>query len=186
MDNDDIVIESEDETLEGEGSSVSILNEKLKKIKLELATVKAERQEYLDGWQRAKADYVNIKKRSEEERSVFIRDAASGLLKAMLPALDSFEHAVASPHAQDPAWLLGIQNTYTQLIKALEAEGIVSFDPLGEMFDPNKHEPVETVAVTDVQRDNTVTKVYQRGYALYGTIIRPARVAIGQYKKDTD
>ncbi len=184
MEEDDIVIESEDESLEGEGSSASKLNERLKKLRAELAVAKKERQEYLDGWQRAKADYVNIKKRGEDERGAFVRDASSALVKEILPALDSFEHALASPHSSDPAWLEGMQNTYSQLMKALEDKGVVAFDPLGETFDPAKHEPVETVAVTDVARDNTVTKVHQRGYALYGTIIRPARVAVGHFKNE--
>ncbi|MES2135185.1 MAG: nucleotide exchange factor GrpE [Patescibacteria group bacterium] len=178
---DDVVIEPDDESLEGEGASATKLSAQIKKIKSELEKALKERQEYLDGWQRAKADYVNIRKRAEDERQALVKGASRGLVEALLPALDSFDHAMSSVEGGG-AWIEGIKNTHSQLMKALEAEDVSAFDPLGEIFDPNVHEPVETVAVTSEVEDNTVTKVYQKGYTLHGTIIRPARVAVGHYQ----
>ena len=100
----------------------------------------------------------------------------------MLPALDSFEQALASMEVNS-AWLEGVKNTHAQLLQALAKEGVVAINPLGEIFNPMEHEPVETVAVETTKEDNTVTKVHQKGYALNGIVIRPARVAVGHYKK---
>ncbi len=180
---DDVVIEPDDESLEGEGSSASKLSEKLKKLKEELAKVSQERQEYLDGWQRAKADYVNVRKRADEDRHVLVRSAATGIVKALLPALDSFDHALEAASAAD-AWADGIKNTHAQMIKALEAEGLRQFDPTGEVFDPHMHEPVETVLVENESKENIILKTHQKGYSLNGMIIRPARVAVGHLKQD--
>lgn len=178
-DDNDMVFEADSE--EEGGTTAEALQKKLKKIKIELAASNVEKQQYLDGWQRAKADYVNIKKRTEDERQSLVREASLGLVEALLPVLDSFEHALEAPNA-DEKWLQGITNTYTQLKKTLEGEGLVFFDPLGEKFDPARHEPVGTVAVEEESSDNTVTKVYQSGYTLHGKVIRPARVAVGHYK----
>lgn len=178
---DDIVIESDDESLEGEGSTAEKLAEKNKKLRLELANSNKEKQEYLDGWQRAKADYVNIRRRAEEERQVLVRDASKSLIEALLPALDSFDQAISTAEGSG-SWVEGIKNTHSQLMKALKAEGVSAFDPLGEVFDPVQHEPVERVAVKSQSEDNVVTKVYQKGYTLHGTIIRPARIAVGHFE----
>ena len=179
---DDITIDSDDETLEGEGSSADKLSARLKKLREDLSKANKEKQEYLEGWQRAKADYVNVRKRSEEERGVLVRSASLSLVKEMLPALDSFEQALASMEGNS-AWLEGVKNTHAQLLQALAKEGVVAINSLGEIFNPMEHEPVETVAVETAKEDNTVTKVHQKGYALNGIIIRPARVAVGHYKK---
>ncbi len=184
MDEDnDIVIESDDESLEGEGASASKLLERIRKLKEELVQAKKEKQENLDGWQRAKADYVNAKRRAEEERASLVRNAASDIVTTLLPALDSFDHALETM-TDKGAWYEGIKNTHQQFIKALYTEGVEVFDPLGELFDPNRHEPVEIVAVETKNEDNTVTKTYQKGYVLNGAIIRPARVAVGHFKSE--
>lgn len=183
MIDDDVTIESDDETLEGEGASADKLSAKLKKLREDLAKANKEKQEYLEGWQRAKADYVNIRKRAEEERGSLIRSASLALLKELLPALDSFDQAISSAETGG-AWLEGIKNTHVQFLKVLEKEGVTILNPLGEIFDPMQHEPVETVAVESPKEDNTVTKVHQKGYLLNGIVIRPARVAVAHVKAD--
>lgn len=182
QDSDDIVIETDDESLEGEGSSADKLKEKLKKAKEELTKATAEKQEYLEGLQRMKADYINAKKRSEEERQSMALYASEPLVSSLLPVLDSFDHALMAADGDEP-WLAGIKNTHAQLLKALAQNGVESFDPTGETFDPLFHEPVETLAVSSQEEDNTVTKVHQKGYTLRGKVIRPARVAVGHYEK---
>lgn len=177
----DVVIESEDESLEGEGASATKLLARIKKLKVDLEKTSKERQEYLDGWQRAKADYVNVRRRAEEERQSLVESASLHIMESVLPALDSFDHALESETGTD-AWVEGVKNTHAQLVKALSLEGLESFDPLGLPFDPIRHEPVERVAVMSAKEDNIVTKTHQRGYTLHGAVIRPARVAIGHYQ----
>ena len=181
QDGDDITIETDDESLEGEGASADKLREKLKKAKEDLAKAQEEKREYLEGWQRAKADYINIKKRAEDDRQGHAMYAAEAIVSSLLPVLDSFDHALAASNG-DEAWLEGVKNTHAQLVKALAQNGVESFDPLGEKFDPILHEPVETLAVSTPEEDNTIAKVHQKGYILRGKVIRPARVAVGHYQ----
>lgn len=176
-DADDVVFESED----GEGNTKSP-EEKLKDLREKLKNAEKEKGEYLEGWQRAKADYVNAKKRAEDDRKSMALYACEGLVLSLLPVLDSFDHALASSAGDEP-WLEGIKNTHAQLLKALSANGVEAFDPLGKTFDPNLEEPVETLAVGTPEEDNTITKVHQKGYVLRDKVIRPARVAVGHYQK---
>jgi molecular chaperone GrpE len=178
MSDDDVIFEPEEDS--NEGAPAELLRKKLKKAKEELEKANREKGEYLEGWQRAKADYVNAKKRAEEARENTARYAAEGLIVSLLPVLDSFDHALAAAEG-DEAWLLGIKNTHAQLMKALRENGVESFDPKGEKLDPLFHEPVETLAVSDAEEDNTILKVHQKGYSLRGKVIRPARVAVGHF-----
>lgn len=173
---DDVVFESED----GEGNAKTP-EERLKELREKLKNTQKERDEYLEGWQRAKADYVNAKKRAENDRQAAALYASEALMVSLLPVLDSFDHALAAAEGDEP-WLEGIKNTHAQLLKALAGNGVESFDPIGETFDPLLHEPVETLAVSVPEEDNIVTKVHQKGYTLRGKVIRPARVAIGHYQ----
>ncbi|MDE2079274.1 MAG: nucleotide exchange factor GrpE [Patescibacteria group bacterium] len=181
MSDDDFVIEA-DENEEG-GSTAEVLQKKLKKVKEELAKANKEKAEYLEGWQRAKADYVNAKKRAEDERRDLHKYATEPLVSSLLPVLDSFDHALQAADG-DEAWLEGLRNTHAQLMKALSQNGVESFDPKGEQFDPVLHEPVETLATKKPEEDNIVTRVHQKGYTLYGKVIRPARVAVGHYQEN--
>jgi|SRR6185295_2287394 len=176
MSDDDIVFEEED----GEGNTKNP-EEKLKELKEKLKKALKERDQYLEGWQRSKADYINLKKRGEDDRQTMAAYASEGIVLSLLPVLDSFDHALASSQG-DEAWLEGIKNTHTQLLKALRQNGVESFNPLGDIFEPTMHEPVETLAVSSPSEDNTVTKVHQKGYTLRGKVIRPARVAVGHYQ----
>lgn len=178
-DQDDVVIEP-DADEEG-GTTAEALQKKLKKAKEELAKANTEKRQYLEGWQRAKADYVNAKKRAEDDHQKLVSKASEDLISSLLPVLDSFDHALLAAQGDEP-WLDGIKNTHAQLMKALEAKGVSSFDPMGEKFNPILHEPVETLAVSTPEEDNIITKVHQKGYALHGKVIRPARVAVGHYK----
>lgn len=177
-DSDDVTIEPEED--EDGGASAEVLRKKLTKAKEELEKANAEKREYLEGWQRSKADYINAKKRFEEGRESMALYATEALVTSLLPVLDSFDHALTAAEG-DEAWLEGIKNTHAQLMKALEQNGVTAFDPKGEILDPLLHEPVETLAVSDKEEDNTILKVHQKGYTLRGKVIRPARVAVGHF-----
>ena len=176
--NDDVTIEPED----GEGSTKT-LQQKLKDIKEKLSLVEKERVSYLEGWQRAKADYINLKKRAEEDRGTFTKYAGESLILELLPVLDSFEGALSHVDGVSDEVLSGLKNTYTQFLQVLASQGSKPFDPLRDPLDPTKHEPMDTLAVQDKSDDNTVTKVYQKGYTLHGKVIRPARVQVAHFTK---
>lgn len=176
MPDDDIVVEPED----GEGS-VKTPEQKIKELRDALKKTEKERAEYLEGWQRAKADYINAKKRAEEGRLEDLKFACQGLIFDILPSLDSLNQALSHLES-DSEVAKGLLNTRTQIMGILETYGLKESDPMDKIFDPSLHEPMDTLAVSNESEDNTVTKVYQKGYTLHGKVIRPARVQVGHYQ----
>jgi len=159
---------------------------KLKKMREKLARCDEEKKQILDESQRAKADFLNARKRLEEER---IRDRVRYQQKhvmEMLPLCDSFQMAMSDKEAWEKAdenWRKGIEGIHTQLLKILESYGVKAVDPVGEHFDPHKHEAIGTEEVDDEKLKDTVISVVQRGYEMThgdtAEIIRPARVTTG-------
>jgi molecular chaperone GrpE len=157
----------------------------LKKLRERLKKAVEEKQEYLEGWQRSRADFANYKREealihaSKEER------IKREFVESLLPALDSFETAFAATwyHDAAPEWKAGIMSIYRELVRSLDRFGVTLYSPLGEAFDPSKHEALRQTAVLDEKEDNTVVSVERSGYNIGDTIIRPAQVTIGVYNK---
>jgi molecular chaperone GrpE len=160
--------------------------EAFKKIKDKLTKALAEKQEYLDGWQRAKADFVNFKKRSEEERKDFIKFSNESLITEFIPVLESFEMAFANKEAWEKAdknWRTGVEYIHNQLVSTLESNNLKKLDPISQKFDPMLHEAIEFVPVTDESQDHKILAVIQRGYDLNGRVIKAPKVKVGEFKK---
>ena len=175
---DDIAYEMEEAT--------DKIESKLDKIKKELKKCQQEKQEYLDGWQRSKADYINLKKRSDEEKNNIRKFGAEEMTSDLLGVVDSFEMAFKDKDAWNNApesWRSGIEFIYSQLIKALENNGVIEINPLGEPFNPEAHNSVEILEVDEKEKDGIVVEVMQKGYSLSGRNIRPATVKVGQFKE---
>lgn len=170
--NDDVTLETED----GEGNTQTGA-QKLTELREKLKKVQKERDEYLDSLQRMKADYINARKRFEEDGKSIARFAAESVVAELLPVMDALEMALL--HGENAE---GVKNIKTQLEKVFAENGVTSFGEIGEVFDPALHEPVETLAVETLEEDNKVTKVHQKGYSLNGRIIRPARIAVAHYQ----
>jgi molecular chaperone GrpE len=175
----------DDMTIEQDGSEELGIDEevssgkadtKLGKLKKELESVKKEKQEYLDGWQRAKADYVTLLKRLEEERS---NAETKGIIKAssqFIAVLDSLARAKA--HGEIPESFAGIAS---QLESSAKALGLTQFGGVEDEFDPSRHEALGQDVVTDMTLDNTVTAVLENGWERNGSVIRPAKVRVGEF-----
>lgn len=139
-----------------------------------------------DELQRAKADFLNARRRLEDER---MRDRIrykKEFLTTLLPLCDSFQMAMSDAalwEKADPAWRKGVEGIYTQLQTILTTNGVRAFDPAGQTFDPYRHEAVGTEIVVDSAQQDTVISVMQSGYELTHDgetdIIRPARVTTG-------
>lgn len=160
--------------------------DQIKKLREKVKALTKEKQEYLDGWQRARADYQNFKKQTEDSRKDMIAFATAGLLEEIIPALDAFDLAMGNKVAWekvDANWRKGIEYIYSQLVGVLDTHGLKQFNPLGEKFDPTRHEPTESIETTNPTEDGTVLAVLQKGYDLSGKIIRPAKVKVGELKK---
>lgn len=182
QDADDVVFETE---LDSDNAKDPA--EMIKALKEKLKVSQKERQEYLEGWQRTKADFVNAKKREEEERGEFVKFSKRELIKELLPALDSFHTAFGNKDAWEKVdlnWRMGVQYIYSQLLGALEKHGITLIDPkVGEPFDTAQHASIESVPTANKTEDHTVQAVVQKGYALHGKILEPAKVKIAEYRE---
>ncbi len=168
---------------DGEGNTAGT-KDTVKDLREKLKKALAEKQEYLEGWQRSKADFVNARKREEESRAELVKFANEDLIFELLPALDSFTMAFANKEAWEKAdknWRQGVEYIYAQLMSALERSGLKSFDPKGEKLDPFKHTAISTVPVADQAQEHTVVEVVQKGYTLRDKVIRPAQVKVGEY-----
>ncbi len=177
--NDDITL-----TVDAEQENLRDPAEAVKKLKEALTACKKERQEYLSGWQRAQADYANLKKDEERDRTRFVKFATETFLKELLPALDSFHTAFGNKEAWEKVdlnWRMGVQHIYAQLRSVLERHGLSFIEPkIGEPFDPKQHQSVGTAGVEKREQEHTVAAVLQKGYALHGKIVEPAKVQVGE------
>lgn len=171
---DDIDFEPDDEL-----GDIGALTAKLKKLKTELEQVKRERQEYLDGWQRCKADAINAKKDAEaygKRAAELLREA---LVHDIIPALDSFDAAVGSESWTEISngFRSGMENVRNQLIDALKRHGIERYGKVGERFDHSLHEAVEERE--DIAGEaGTIVRILRYGYRMGDRILRAAHVVV--------
>jgi molecular chaperone GrpE len=136
----------------------------------------AQRDEYLALAQRTQADFENYRKRVARESAAAAERGVAKLVKELLPALDNLDRALEAADQQDPL-LEGVRLVRAELSAALARVGIESYDPVGEPFDPAYHEAMAQQPVEGAE-SGTVVEVYQPGYQLSGTVIRPARVVV--------
>ena len=164
-----------------------------KKFREEIKKLQKEKEEYLTGWQRAKADYINLQKELDLVRVNVSILAREKMAEKLLPALDSFEMAFGDKEhweTLDKDWREGIESIYQQLISGLAGSGIEKIDQTEIPFDPSIHQSISSVPIDDKSKDHTVEKVFQAGYkigglsAQAGRVIRPAKVSIYEYKTE--
>lgn len=148
------------------------------KQKAELISAKAE--EYLDGWKRAKADFINYKNRQDEVMADFRKYAKEGFILEILPVLDSFSEALKHIPGRDKDlnWAKGIVQIKNQLEEILKNNGLEEIKTTGEKFNPEFHEAVEMVE-SDKQSGIIIDEA-QKGYTLNGKVIRAAKVRVAK------
>jgi molecular chaperone GrpE len=142
----------------------------------ELVRTAAERDEYLALAQRTQADFENYRKRVARESALAQERGVARLAKELLGALDNLDRALDAAAKDDPL-LDGVRLVRAELGSALARVGVESFSPAGEVFDPALHEAMAQQPVEDAE-SGTVVEVYQPGYRLGTSVIRPARVVV--------
>jgi len=147
----------------------------------EVEELKLKCEEYLNGWKRERADFINYKKDEVERISSLVKYANEGIIYNLIPILDNFN--LAEQHAnKDDESVKGLLLIKKQLEDLLIKEGIESIEVLGKPFDPNFHEVIEEIgpseALAKEGEPGTVVAEVQKGYTLNGKLIRPARVKI--------
>lgn len=161
--------------VEGEAAEVMpSLEEMLKQA--ELAA-----QEHHDAWLRAKADADNIRKRTQVEIANAHKFAVEGFSSELLAVKDSLEAAIKVETADLASMKSGIELTLRQLVSVFEKFNLSEIDPMGEKFDPHKHQAISMVEADAAP--NTVVSVLQKGYLLHDRVLRPALVMVAKAKE---
>jgi molecular chaperone GrpE len=134
--------------------------------------------QYLALAQRTQADFENYRKRTAREAALAADRGMAKLAKALLPALDHLELALrAAEEHGGGEFAKGIRQIQAEMVGALGRVGIQAFSPQGEPFDPVEHEAMASQPVEGAE-PGTVVEVYQQGYRINGTVLRPARVVV--------
>jgi len=161
------------------------LKKTLKKLRADLKQAKKEKEEYLTGWQKERADFANYKKDEETRKAVFSEAMRERILTRFLSVIDSFNMAFANKEAWEkvePNWRIGVEHIYSQLNAIFEEYGVKPVGEAGETFDPNIHQSIDMVVTDKKEFDHKVANVIQKGYKLGERIMRPARVNVYEYK----
>ncbi|MDD5032593.1 MAG: nucleotide exchange factor GrpE [Candidatus Pacebacteria bacterium] len=167
--NDEISVEKEDE----------FPKDKLKKLKEELKKCEKEKEEYLLGWQRSKADFINARKDEEKRREEFVKFANSLIIYDIIPVLDSLELAFSCfPAKEQNKHGDGIRLIKLQIENVLKKYGLKEIKSLGETFNPEFHESVGEIESD--KESGAVAEEIQKGYILNGKILRPAKVKLAK------
>ena len=167
---DDVIFEPEEES--------SFKAKTPDKLKKKLKACEEERKEYLAGWQKARADLINLRKQDEIEKQHLRKFVTEDLISELISTLDSFDMAFANKESWEAVskeWRVGVEYIYNQLLETLSRHGLNTIKPLDNVFDPQKHEAVEMVP----GKNNIVVEVIQKGYELNGKVIRTAKVKVG-------
>lgn len=173
MEKDDEVVVEPDGSEELTRDDAGEASGKVARQKGEIEKLRVEKQEYLDGWQRAKADYVNALKRFEEEKKAAVELGKILTVGAFLPVMDSLERAQAA--GEIPETFKGIA---MQLEAAAHALKLSKLGAPGERFDPMIHEALGQDPTEEREKDDTVSAVLETGWKSGEGVIRPAKVRV--------
>ena len=151
----------------------------LNEIKQQLEECQKQKAEYLSGWQRERADFLNYKKEEVERMETIIKFANEELILRMLPVLDNMDVAEKKipEDLKKNENIKGILQIRTQILDFLKSQGIEEIKTIGLKFDPNFHEAAGEVEVKDKESGIVIEEV-QKGYTMCGRVIRPAKVKI--------
>ncbi len=154
---------------------------KLKELREKLKVCEEEKRQHLEDLQRAKADFLNSRRRLEEQLARDRERAKDGILEELLTLSDSFETALADPRFgdADEQWRTGIEAIYAKLVGVLKGNGVEPIEALGKPFDPAEHEAVSSITVENSGHEETVVAVLQKGWKRGETVLRPAKVTVG-------
>ena len=163
-------------------TQIAALSAQAQETQAERERLTAQAAENLDGWQRARAEFANYKRRVEAERAELAASAGAEALKRVLPAVDDFERAMQTlpDDLKDNPWVNGVLMVQRKLNAALEQSGItpIAIDP-GDAFDPNVHEAI-THEDSDQFTSQQIIGEVQRGYKIGDRVLRPALVRVAR------
>jgi molecular chaperone GrpE len=151
----------------------------LQALREELELAHAQAAEYLEGWQRARAEFANYKRRVEAEREEIRHVSNEALLLKLLPVVDDFERAFRTVPEEltEVPWVNGMKMILRKLQAVLESENVTPIETAGQLFDPLLHEAVMQEESADYPDEHVMEEI-QRGYRLGERVLRPAMVKV--------
>ncbi len=155
----------------------------LNSLKQALDAEKEKAEEYLVNWQRALADYINLKRRNDQERKDLSKFANSVLILSLLPTLDDLERALSSlppKPAKSAGWIDGIKLIEQNLKTTLQSQGVTPVEAIGKPFDPSFHEAVRQ----NKGKEGIIIEELQKGYFLNDKLLRPSVVVVGNGEEE--
>jgi molecular chaperone GrpE len=180
--NEDEVILEHDEEADVEFEEFGATDkDKIKKLRDQLKDSQKKSAENMDGWQRALADYANLKKDSAEQVKELKGYVLESFIEELFPVLDSFDMAMKNKETWESVnenWRKGIEYIYIQLTSILSNNQVEVVGNVGEKFNPDMHVAIEEIETDDEKKDHTVSEVVQKGYKGMKGVIRPAKVKI--------
>ncbi len=148
---------------------------------------KIEAVDYKDKWLRALAEYENLKKRAEREKSEFVKFSNQFLIAELFPIMDSFDSAINSIEKSNDkeSFLKGLHMLQKEFHRVLEVNGLKKIKSVGEKFDPGLHQAEEEVC-TDKFPAGVIAEEIRSGYTLNEGLLRPAVVKVSKGKKEEE
>jgi molecular chaperone GrpE len=155
--------------------------EEVEALRKSLEEVRGKADEYLEGWQRARAEFANYRKRIEREREQVQQEASGTVIRRFLDVVDDLDRALKNRpgEGEGAEWAAGIELIYRKLLNALEAEGVTPMEAEGEEFDPNLHEAISQEPSPE-HESGEIIEVVQNGYLIGERVLRPARVRVAR------
>ncbi|MBO0437315.1 nucleotide exchange factor GrpE [Vagococcus fluvialis] len=169
------------EEIEKEEEAVETTEEEIVEVSAE-DTLKQELSEMEDKFLRAQAEIVNMRNRHNKEREDAAKYRAQNLAKDLLTSLDNLDRAleIETNDEHGEAMKKGIEMVREGMIHALKEASVEEIDSLGQIFDPNKHQAVQTLPLQEGQQPDEIIQVLQKGYILHDRVLRPAMVIVAQ------
>ena len=160
---------------------VEALSEEEVALRNELEEWQAKANEYLDGWQRSRAEFANYKKRVDRDQAQVYQNATGSVIRRFLDIMDDLELALKNrPQENDEAaWADGVELVYRKFSAILEAEGVTPMQAEGQFFDPNLHEAVTHEENPDYE-SGQIIEVLKQGYLIGDRVLRPAMVRVAK------
>jgi molecular chaperone GrpE len=168
------------ESLENAVSQADLAGE-VASLRGDLESLQVKSQEYLDGWQRERAEFANYKRRVDKEREQAYQNAVGVIVRRYLEVIDDLERALKNRPADGDgaAWAGGIELIYRKLLASLEAEGVQQMHAEGQFFDPTQHEAISQEP-SPAHESGQIIEVVKNGYVISERVLRPALVRIAQ------
>jgi len=149
-------------------------------VEKELDAALAKANENYDLYLRAKADMENVRRRGAEEVAKAHKFAIESFAESLVPVMDSLEKALETRDAPADAVRAGVELTLRQLRAAFEKNALAEINPVGEKFDPHRHQAISSVPASAQVAANHVASVLQKGWTIADRVLRPALVVIAK------